>query len=380
MATVQYTGVGKVWPDGTRALRGLDLDIADGEFLVLVGASGCGKSTALRILAGLEKASEGELRIGGRVVGHLSPQARNIAMVFQSYALYPHMSVRDNLRFPLQMRKLSRSEVDKLVADTARMLDLEPLLERRPAQLSGGQRQRVAMGRALVRQPACFLMDEPLSNLDAKLRVQMRAEITTLQRRTGVTTVYVTHDQVEAMTMGQRVAVMQGGRLRQCAAPEELYHQPADIYVAGFIGSPAMNLFQAPTQADENGTAYLRIGEQRLRLPAHLKADGPGNWGLRPEHIVPPSQVPADQRLRLVPDEVEALGHERIAYLTMPLTALDAEASISQGQPVAMPGQARWSARLPGDFPIQRGETVELGIRNDRIFRFAADGSRLGTS
>ncbi|TVR11110.1 MAG: ATP-binding cassette domain-containing protein [Planctomycetota bacterium] len=378
MATVVYEQVGKKWPDGSRALRGLDLSINDGEFLVLVGASGCGKSTALRILAGLEQASEGAVYIADRRVNNLTPQARNIAMVFQSYALYPHMSVRDNLRFPLQMRRVSKQEEDRLVADAARMLNLEELMDRRPAQLSGGQRQRVAMGRALVRQPDCFLMDEPLSNLDAKLRVHMRAEIIRLQRSSGITTVYVTHDQVEAMTMGERVAVMHGGRLRQCAAPEELYRNPADVYVAGFIGSPSMNLCQVSVQRPDESVSLL-MGEQSLALPPAIGRLIPGDQavvGLRPEAIVPPDQVPENQRLKLVPEEVESLGHERILHLTMPLESIAPDASVDQSRIVTAP-PTTWTARLPGDFPVQRGEAVTLGFNTKHLHVFDQQGKRI---
>src|SRR5512144_803815 len=245
MAVVQLEQVGKVYPDGTRAVNDLNLDIADGEFVVLVGPSGCGKTTALRMVAGLEEISDGLVKIGDRVVNDLTPRERDIAMVFQSYALYPHLSVYDNIAFSLKLHKLPKAEIDKRVRDAARILDLEPFLKRKPKALSGGQRQRVAMGRAIVRQPSAFLMDEPLSNLDAKLRVQMRAEISELQRTLGVTTIYVTHDQVEAMTMGDRVAVMRKGELQQAAEPQELYDHPVNLFVGGFIGSPAMNMLEA---------------------------------------------------------------------------------------------------------------------------------------
>src|SRR5882724_6828466 len=245
MAGVTFDGVAKVYPDGTRAVNHFDLDIKDGEFMVLVGPSGCGKTTALRMLAGLEEISEGKVLIGDRVVNHVASRDRDIAMVFQSYALYPHLSVYENIAFGLRIKKVPKDEIDRRVQDAARILDLEPFLKRRPRALSGGQRQRVAMGRAIVRQPQAFLMDEPLSNLDAKLRVQMRAEIAGLQRTLGVTTVYVTHDQVEAMTMGDKVAVMRKGELQQVATPELLYQRPVNVFVASFIGSPAMNFAEA---------------------------------------------------------------------------------------------------------------------------------------
>src|ERR671931_2378756 len=242
MAEVIFDAVSKVFKDGTRAVDKLSLDIADGEFMVLVGPSGCGKTTALRMVGGLEEITEGHVRIGERIVNDLSPKSRDIAMGFQSYALYPHLSVADNIGFALKTKRVPRDEIRRRVLETARMLDLEPYLKRKPRALSGGQRQRVAMGRAIIRQPQAFLMDEPLSNLDAKLRVQMRAEIARLQHDLGVTTVYVTHDQVEAMTMGDRVAVMRKGELQQVAEPQTLYDQPVNLFVAGFIGSPPTNM------------------------------------------------------------------------------------------------------------------------------------------
>ena len=248
MANITYDQMRKVYPDGTEAIPGFDLDVEDGEFMVFVGPSGCGKSTALRMTAGLEEITGGRIYIGDDVVNGKSPQDRDIAMVFQDYALYPHMTVAQNMGFALRMMKLPKDEVNRRVGEAADRLSLTALLDRRPKNLSGGQRQRVAMGRAIVRQPKAFLMDEPLSNLDAKLRVQMRAEIAALQRQLGVTTLYVTHDQVEAMTMGDRVAVMKNGRLMQCAPPQELYDDPANVFVAGFIGSPKMNLFQSVLQ------------------------------------------------------------------------------------------------------------------------------------
>src|SRR6186997_809163 len=265
MAEVTFDDVGKVYPDGTVAVTNFSLDIADGEFMVLVGPSGCGKTTALRMLAGLEDISEGIIKIGDRVVNNVPSRDRDIAMVFQSYALYPHLSVYDNIAFGLRVKKVPKEEIDRRVQDAARILDLEPFLKRKPRALSGGQRQRVAMGRAIVRQPQAFLMDEPLSNLDAKLRVQMRAEISELQRSLGVTTIYVTHDQVEAMTMGDRVAVMRKGELQQAAEPQELYDHPVNLFVAGFIGSPAMNMLEATLRRD-NGTMTVVTGSQEIVL------------------------------------------------------------------------------------------------------------------
>ena len=262
MAVVAFRGVAKVYPGGARAVSGMDLEIGDGEFVVLVGPSGCGKTTALRMLAGLETITEGTIRIGDRVVNHMAPRDRDIAMVFQNYALYPHLKVYDNIAFGLRLRKVPKDEIDKRVRHAAEVLGLEDFLDRKPRALSGGQRQRVAMGRAIVREPQAFLMDEPLSNLDAKLRVQMRSEIGALQRDLGVTTIYVTHDQVEAMTMGDRVAVMRKGELQQVAPPQELYDRPVNLFVAGFIGSPTMNMVEA------TGGAGRRPPGRRHRRPA----------------------------------------------------------------------------------------------------------------
>src|SRR5712692_6347386 len=265
MAAVTFDGITKTYPDGTTAVNDFDLEIADGEFMVLVGPSGCGKTTALRMVAGLEDISQGVLKIGDRTVNHVPSRDRDIAMVFQSYALYPHLTVYDNIAFGLKIKKLPKEEIDKRVSEAARILDLEPYLKRKPRALSGGQRQRVAMGRAIVREPSAFLMDEPLSNLDAKLRVQMRAEIAALQRTLGVTTVYVTHDQVEAMTMGDRVAVMRKGELQQVADPQTLYDRPVNLFVGGFIGSPAMNMLEA-TLERRNGGLVAKLGTQSITL------------------------------------------------------------------------------------------------------------------
>ena len=272
--------VSKVYPDGTRAVNDLNLGIEDGEFMVLVGPSGCGKTTALRMVAGLEDISEGVLRIGETVVNHVPPRDRDIAMVFQSYALYPHLSVYDNIAFGLKLKKTPKAEVRERVQKAAELLGLEEYLGRKPRALSGGQRQRVAMGRAIVRQPKAFLMDEPLSNLDAKLRVQMRAEIAQLQNDLGVTTIYVTHDQVEAMTMGDRVAVMRKGELQQVAPPQELYDRPVNLFVGGFIGSPAMNLLEA-TLERENGSLVAVTGSQRIALGQETLAARPALAAVR---------------------------------------------------------------------------------------------------
>jgi multiple sugar transport system ATP-binding protein len=301
MAAIVLDGITKRFPDGTTAVRELDLAIADGELMVLVGPSGCGKTTALRMVAGLEEVTGGTILIDGRPVNDTEPRDRDIAMVFQSYALYPHLSVYDNMAFSLKYRKTPRTEIRRRVEEAARILELEPLLARKPRQLSGGQRQRVAMGRAIVRQPRAFLMDEPLSNLDAKLRVQMRAEIARLQRSLGVTTIYVTHDQTEAMTLGNRVAVLQHGVLQQVAPPQELYQRPANLFVASFIGSPAMNLLEATVERGDGGpqvcfgTHRLTVGARAVREHPAL-ADYLGRkviLGIRPEHLEDATLVPA---------------------------------------------------------------------------------------
>jgi multiple sugar transport system ATP-binding protein len=286
MAEIEFVDVVKRYPDGFEAVKHMNLEIADGEFVILVGPSGCGKSTALRMIAGLEDISEGDLKIGGEVVNDLAPKDRDIAMVFQNYALYPHMSVRENMGFALKLRKEKSEEINRRVTEAAKILDLEPHLDRKPANLSGGQRQRVAMGRAIVREPKAFLMDEPLSNLDAKLRVEMRAAVSRLQQRLGTTTVYVTHDQTEAMTLGERVAVMRAGILQQVASPRELYDNPRNLFVAGFIGSPAMNFFAGQIESDSIKTPMGAIpldDELRRRLEQHGSAARSVIVGIRPE-------------------------------------------------------------------------------------------------
>jgi len=327
MARVELDGVSKVFGDGTRAVDNLDLEVADGEFMVLVGPSGCGKTTALRMVAGLEDITDGTVRIGDRAVNDLSPKARDIAMVFQSYALYPHLTVEDNIAFALKLKKMPKPEIRSRVDEAAGILDLQALLKRKPRALSGGQRQRVAMGRAIVRQPAAFLMDEPLSNLDAKLRVQMRADIKRIQADLGVTTIYVTHDQVEAMTMGHRVAVMRKGELQQVAAPQELYDDPVNVFVGGFIGSPAMNMVEARIEREGDGLSAA-VGEMRLALDAETLARRPelaayeGRevvLGIRPEDLEDAALANGDPRPRLQGrvEMTEALGSEVLVHFTI---------------------------------------------------------------
>ena len=331
MATVQLEGVNKVYENGFHAIHDLDLDIADGEFLVLVGPSGCGKSTALRMIAGLETISDGEMRIGRQVVNDVEPKDRDIAMVFQNYALYPHMSVYDNIGFALKLAKVPKTEIDERVRKAAEILELTTYLDRKPGQLSGGQRQRVAMGRAIVRQPAAFLMDEPLSNLDAKLRVQMRAEIAALQRELGVTTFYVTHDQVEAMTMGDRVAVIKDGFLQQVDTPQNLYDRPANVFVGAFIGSPSMNLREGHLDIVGDG-GTITLGSQTVALspqslvnrPALRNFDGkPVVVGIRPEDFEDAELAPNVQEGAVLTSKVsliEALGSELMVHFPLDAT------------------------------------------------------------
>src|SRR3954468_18439359 len=322
MADVSFDEVDKVYENGFHAVKDLSLDIHDGEFLVLVGPSGCGKTTALRMVAGLEDISDGTVTIGGRGVNDLSPKERDIAMVFQNYALYPHLSVAENIAFGLRLRKESKSVINERVSWAAKMLDLTPYLDRKPKELSGGQRQRVAMGRAIVRHPQVFLMDEPLSNLDAKLRVQMRADIAHLQREIGTTTIYVTHDQVEAMTMGDRVAVMDFGRLQQVDAPQRLYDRPENLFVAGFIGTPPMNLLEGTVNAQHGGLSFS-LGSQELPLSDEALAHYPGCRtrvgqkvvvGIRAGNLYPATARPELPSLDARLDLVEALGSESMAY------------------------------------------------------------------
>jgi multiple sugar transport system ATP-binding protein len=334
MADVAFNDVDKIYDNGVQAVFGLTLDAHDGEFLVLVGPSGCGKTTALRMVAGLEEISDGTLSIGGRVVNDLSPKERDIAMVFQNYALYPHLSVAENIAFGLRLRKESKAVINERVGWAAKLLDLTPYLERKPKELSGGQRQRVAMGRAIVRQPQVFLMDEPLSNLDAKLRVQMRADIAHLQRELGTTTIYVTHDQVEAMTMGDRVAVMNQGVLQQVDAPQRLYDRPENLFVAGFIGTPPMNLIEGMVSANggvtvDLGGNRLAISDEALQNYSRLREfDGrPVIVGLRAGDLHPGQGRDDLPQIRARVELVESLGGESMAYFRVDARQIKAEAA-----------------------------------------------------
>ncbi len=384
MAEVGFKNVNKVYPNGYHAITDLNLEIADGEFLVLVGPSGCGKSTALRMIAGLEDISSGELLIGDRVVNDVAPKDRDIAMVFQNYALYPHMTVYDNIGFALKLAKVPKAEIDERVRKAAAILDLTENLDRKPGQLSGGQRQRVAMGRAIVRQPKAFLMDEPLSNLDAKLRVQMRAEIAGLQRSLGVTTFYVTHDQVEAMTMGDRVAVIKRGVLQQADTPQTLYDRPDNLFVASFIGSPSMNLMQASM----GGTAEqptLKLGSQTVAIDAQTVATRPGlaNYidkpiivGIRPEDledVALASDGSPDRVLRSSVTLVEALGSELIVHF--PLDAKSAMTGELQDDedPGALhseSGDDMYVGRFNPRSRVRAGDQIEIAVDTSRAHFF----------
>jgi multiple sugar transport system ATP-binding protein len=396
VASVTFDRVAKVYPDGTRAVAGLDLDIQDKEFMVLVGPSGCGKTTALRMLAGLEDISEGVVRIGERVVNHVPSRDRDIAMVFQSYALYPHLSVYENIAFGLRVKKVPKQEIDKRVKDAARILDLQPFLKRKPRALSGGQRQRVAMGRAIVRQPQAFLMDEPLSNLDAKLRVQMRAEIARLQHDLGVTTIYVTHDQVEAMTMGNRVAVMRKGELQQVAHPQELYDRPVNLFVGGFIGSPAMNMVEA-TLGRENEHFVAKAGSQSIALEGETLEQHPALrgyegrqvvLGIRPEDLEDAqlaSDTPAEHMIRGKVDLTEALGSEIMVHFSVDappaLTEDVRELAEDVGRDRPAHEGATGTATLVGRFGarsrVRVGETVEIAV-DTRALHFFDPETGLG--
>jgi multiple sugar transport system ATP-binding protein len=373
VAEVVLDKICKTYGNNHQAIKDLSLTIPDGEFLILVGPSGCGKSTALRMIAGLEEISSGTLTIGGENVVDLAPKDRDIAMVFQSYALYPHMTVFDNIAFSMKLAGKSRAEQTKRVNEIAKTLQLHMLLDRKPSALSGGQRQRVAMGRAMVREPAAFLMDEPLSNLDAKLRVQMRAEIASLQRQLGVTTIYVTHDQIEALTMGDRVAVLKDGVLQQVDAPRTLYHRPANVFVAGFIGSPAMNLFEGRLQDGRIilPTASIPIPTSAYeRFPALGTYDGqPLIFGIRPEDLYD-SKLESGSRLATIPAKVmsiEELGSELIVHVN-----IDA-ARIDSGDPDAVEdlgSAANAVARFEEASGVRAGESIDLSVDGSKLHYF----------
>ena len=393
MAKIVMDDIQKVYPDGTQAIFDLSLEVDDGEFVILVGPSGCGKSTALRMVAGLEEISGGKMYIGEKVVNDLSPKERDIAMVFQSYALYPHMSVADNMGFALKLAKVDKSEIERRVKEASDILGLNEYLHRKPKALSGGQRQRVAMGRAIVRSPQAFLMDEPLSNLDAKLRVQMRAEIAALQNRLGVTTMYVTHDQIEAMTMGDRVAVLQAGRLKQVDSPQTLYDRPDNLFVAGFIGSPSMNIATGKV-LKEDGKVYLELdrGETKLEVPDEAldrypkAADLDGAEvaiGIRPEHYGPPNEVAPGQvwKNRNV-ELVEMLGSEMLVHFrteSAPIITEDMRAAIDDDEAFeelkkqAEAGGQTFTARFEPGTPPKVDSKIDVGVKTEYLHLFDVD-------
>ena len=378
MATIELEGVKKVYPNGYEAVHSLDLDIDEGELMVLVGPSGCGKTTVLRMIAGLEEISAGLLKIGNRVVNDLGPKERDIAMVFQNYALYPHMTVAENIGFALRLRRLPKDELRKKVNDTARILGLTQWLKAKPAQLSGGQRQRVAMGRAIVRNPSVFLMDEPLSNLDAKLRVQMRAEVSQIQRTVGVATVYVTHDQTEAMTMGHRVAVLRDGYLQQCDTPQTLYDNPTNLFVAAFIGSPAMNLYEATLT---EGCADVRIGSQLMPLTERVRATHPGLAqfagkpvvvGIRPESL-PAANGSEAPGLAAQVDLVEALGSELQVHFSIDAKRVLAE---EPNEADELTSSGAGVARVAPSVAAKLGERMRFAVDLEAIHFFDPESGR----
>jgi multiple sugar transport system ATP-binding protein len=389
MAEITLEKVTKVYPDGTRAVSEFDLEIADGELVVFVGPSGCGKTSALRMIAGLEDITEGTIRIGGDVVNDLPPKDRDVAMIFQNYALYPHMSAYDNMAFGLKLRDVPKAERARRVETAARVLGLADVLRKRPRTLSGGQRQRVAMGRAIVREPQAFLMDEPLSNLDAKLRVQMRAEVARLQRELEVTTIYVTHDQSEAMTLGDRVAVMRDGELQQFGPPKDLYERPENLFVAEFIGSPAMNLVGADLRS-ENGGFFVDFGEHRLRIgddvlsarPALRRFEGQRLiLGIRPEDLDDAAlsgSAREDERISAIVDIVEDMGAEVFVHFGVkapPVRGVDVEAAVGREALEATEETTRekgslFVARLDRETTAQEGERIALTVRTSRLHFF----------
>ena len=367
MATVSLEGINKVYENGFHAVKDLSVDIAEGEFMVLVGPSGCGKSTALRMIAGLEDITSGILRIGGKEANDETPKERDIAMVFQNYALYPHMTVAENIGFALKLRKLPKDQLNAKVNEAAEILGLTDWLDRKPGQLSGGQRQRVAMGRAIVREPSVFLMDEPLSNLDAKLRVQMRAEVARIQRRIGVSTIYVTHDQVEAMTMGDRVTVLRDGILQQVNTPQNLYDNPDNVFVAAFIGSPSQNLYDA---ALTEGARSIKLGSQEIPLPDAVRAKRPALAsfagkdvvvGMRPEHL--PAAKPGYAGPTLVGEVelIEALGSEQVVHFTIDAHRVIAEGALEKDEAEAM-SSGEGVARVEAKYPVKVGDRVTFAI------------------
>jgi multiple sugar transport system ATP-binding protein len=393
MAEIVFDGVSKVFDDGTVAVRDLNLKVNDGALMVLVGPSGCGKTTSLRMVAGLEDISAGEVRIGDRVVNDIAPKDRDIAMVFQNYALYPHMSVFENMAFGLRLRKTPKGEVKHRVEDTSKFLELYDLLLRKPGQLSGGQRQRVAMGRAIVREPKAFLMDEPLSNLDAKLRVQVRSELSRLQRDVDVTTIYVTHDQVEAMTMGDRVAVLRLGLLQQVASPQTLYRRPANLFVAGFIGSPAMNLVGGELR-DHDGTMQVAFGGNTVTLDPALVDERPGLRayvgrpvivGVRPgdlEDAALQPDAPADRRIKTNVDLREDMGSEILVHFSLDappvLTEDIKELAVERGEAdeagqIEQPKHATFIASFDADSTAGEGDRVEVLVDTRALHFFDPD-------
>jgi multiple sugar transport system ATP-binding protein len=388
MGAIALTELTKAFRNGPRAVDDVTLEIADGEFMVLVGPSGCGKSTLLRLIAGIEEPTAGSVHIGEREVTRLQPRKRDIAMVFQNYALYPHLTVRGNLGFGLRLRRVEKEVRDRRVNEVAGVLGLTELLDRRPGALSGGQRQRVAMGRAIVREPAAFLMDEPLSNLDAKLRVSMRAQLTKLHERLGVTTVYVTHDQVEAMTLGTRVAVLRDGVLQQCDSPQELFHHPANLFVAAFIGSPAMNLVEADVEGDE-----VAFGGHRLALPADSALRGRRHrviLGVRPTDFeaAGPTTDPSLPRMRVKVDVVEKLGSESHLIFAVDAPRISAEAvraaqeseDVDDGVLLADDERSQFTARVDGRFTVKAGDEVTLAVDAAALHAFDAEsGLALGS-